>query len=278
MPTILVNGQITPSHHPCIKYNDRGFTLGHGLFETILMHHGIIPAFDFHWHRLEMSAPLIGITLPFSKHDLMDMLHTLMKENRLQQTIAAARITVTHGESSRGLWPTTEIAPNVVISAFKYSPPATTDFSAVIVSARKNEHAITSRIKSISYLDNILAKQEALSQGFDEAILLNISSNVADGAMTTLFIVKHSRVYTPPVTDGALPGVLRQIILDQLSSEFSIVEQSFSATELLEADEIFVTNALIGVQSVTQINNKKKAHFDVSQAIAKRLRKMGYTI
>lgn len=272
MTTIIFNGKTIPSSQACIKHNDRGFTLGHGLFETILVKKGAFPALDYHWHRLETSAPLIGITVPFSRQELVEMLNALIEANNLQQKIAGARVTLTHGESARGILPATPPSPNFVISVFEYSHALKADFSALIVTTTKNEHTVAAQIKSISYLDNILAKQEAMSQGYDEAILLNTASHVADGAITNVFIVKNGQIYTPPIADGALPGVVRAILLEELKVGFPIVEKSISADELLGADEVFLTNALMGVQQVKQINDKKYHVFSISQAIANQLR------
>lgn len=272
MTTIIHNGQTIPSSHACIKHDDRGFTLGHGLFETILVKKGTAPALDYHWHRLETSAPLISITLPFTKQGLTEMLNALIRENNLQDKIAGARVTVTHGESARGILPVTPPSPNFVIAVFEYTHTPKADFSALIATTRKNEHTIAARIKSISYLDNILAKQEAMRQGYDEAILLNTASNIADGAITNIFMVKDGQIYTPLIADGALPGVLRTILLEELNVQFPIIEKSISPNELLSADEVFLTNALMGVQPVSQINSTKYQVFSTSFAVTERLR------
>lgn len=274
MSGIIYNGKITPLSYPCIKHNDRGFTLGHGLFETILVNKSAIPALDYHWHRLAISAPLIGITIPFSKQELTEMLYELIEKNNLQGKIASARVTVTHGESARGILPVTPLEPNFVISVSEYSHASKSDYSARIVTTRKNEHTIASRIKSISYLDNIIARQEAMSQGYDEAILLNTASNVADGSMTNVFMVKNGQIYTPLITDGALPGVIRRIFLEELKFEFPIIEKSISPEELLNADAVFLTNALMGVQPVSQVNDKKYHAFAVGNAVAIKLKEL----
>lgn len=274
MSVIIYNGKSFPLDHPCIKHNDRGLTLGHGLFETIFINKGTIPALDYHWQRLETSAPLIGITVPFSKDKFLEMLASLIERNVLQEKIAVARITITHGESERGILPTTNLEPNYIISVNEYTHVTKPYYSILIASTRKNEKSISARVKSISYLDNILAKQEAISQGYDEAILLNTESNVADGAITNIFIVKDNQIYTPPIADGSLPGVVRRILLQQLTSEFSIIEKSISPVELFNADEVFLTNALIGIQQVNKINKQKYETFSVGNIVSIQLKKL----
>lgn len=277
MTTIIFNGKTFPSEHPCIRHSDRGFTLGHGLFETILIKKGLITLLDYHWDRLASSAFLVGINLPFSKQELRKMLALLINKNNLHDKLAVARLTVTHGNSERGLLPVAVTPlPNFVIAVFKYTHTTKNDFSARITTFRKNEYSLASKVKSISYLDNILAKQEAMNQGYDEAILLNTASKVADGAITNIFMVKNNEIYTPLIADGALPGVVRRLLLEEqeLRNKFPIIEKSIMPDELLSADEVFLTNALMGIQPVTQIDNTKYQKFSFSTALAEWLREV----
>ena len=272
MPTIILNNKIIPSENPCIHYNDRGFTLGHGLFETILVKKSALPALYYHWQRLKTSAPIIGITLPFTCQELESMLIELIIDNQLQDKIAGARVTITHGEAARGLLPAQAPNPNFIIAVFESTMPSDKPFSACIVSTRKNEHTAASRVKTISYMDNILAKQEAMSQGYDEAILLNTSSNVADGSISNVFIVKDQQIFTPPISDGALPGVVRAILLEEFSRDFSITEKSISPADIKQADEVFLTNALMGIKSVYRVDNTDYLSFSVANKLSGLLR------
>lgn len=270
MHMIIFNGQLLSSTTPCIKHSDRGLTLGHGLFETIFANKSIFPALEYHWHRLETSASLIGVGLPFSKQALETMLASLLRANNLQKKVAAVRLTVTHGESARGILPITSPSPNYVISVYEYSYTPKLDFACFIANTRKNEHTLATQLKSISYLDNILAKKEAFDQGYDEAILLNTAMNVADGSISNIFMVKQQTIYTPRLSDGALPGVIRCILMEELKFEFPIVEHCISMDELLNADEVFLTNALMGVQPVSRINSRHYTRCVVSQMISER--------
>ena len=272
MSTIIFNKKIVSSKVPCISHNDRGLTLGHGLFETILVNKNSYPALDYHWRRLETSAPILGITLPFSRSELETMLSELIIDNNLQDKLAGARITVTHGESARGILPVQTPTPNFLITVFECAPSTDRAFSALIVTTRKNEQSAASKVKSMSYLDNILAKQEAMSQGYDEAILLNSVSNIADGSISNVYMVKNGQIFTPLVCDGALPGVIRSILIEEFQQEFPIMEQSLSVTTLLDADEVFLTNALLGIQPLGQLNDKKLLSFSTANAIKTLLR------
>lgn len=272
MATIIYNGKTISPDEPCLRHNDRGFTLGHGLFETLRVNKGTMPAFDCHWRRLEESAPLIGVCLPFSKQALEQMIDQLVIENDLKRKIAGVRLTVSQGESARGLVPQTPPSPNFVLSVFEYVHDPRTDYSVRIVTVRKNEHSLASRIKSISCLENILAKQEAVREGYDEAILLNTASYVADGAMTNVFMVQGGHIYTPWVADGALPGVLRRLLIEEC--QMPIVEKSISLSDLLNAEEVFLTNALMGIQPVRRINSTEYLLSSVGHAVAQRLQEV----
>ena len=108
MSKIILNKNLVPSRNPCIGHNDRGFTLGHGLFETILVKNGAIPALGYHWQRLKTSAEMIGISLPFTLPQLEEMIKELIQENHLQDKVAGSRVTLTHGEAERGILPQQE--------------------------------------------------------------------------------------------------------------------------------------------------------------------------
>lgn len=276
MSKIIYNRTTVQSENPCISHTDRGFTLGHGLFETIFINKGATPALDYHWRRLEASAPVLGIIIPFSKDELKIMLNTLIASNNLQDKMAGARVTITHGDSERGILPIEIPAPNFLITVFECAKWSSNPFTALIANIRKNEHSPASTVKSISYLDNILARREAIEQRYDEAILLNTASNVADGSISNVYIVKGGQIFTPPVIDGALPGVIRSILLEEFNDNFPIIETSITSEQLMRSDEIFLTNALMGVKSLKLINNKILTSFVVATKIYNELKVRNY--
>lgn len=200
------------------------------------------------------------------------MLTELIIQNNLQDKLASARLTITHGEAARGILPPQAPNPNFVIAVFESATPSDKPFSACIVNTRKNEYTAASRVKTISYMDNILAKQEAMNKGFDEAILLNTASNVADGSISNVFMVRAQQIFTPPVSDGALPGVVRSILLEEFSGNFSITEKSLNPDELKQADEIFLTNALMGIKPVHRLNNMDFSSFAIANKLSGLLR------
>lgn len=265
--TLIYNGKIISSNRPCIFYNDRGFTLGDGLFETILIQHGSIPILNYHWKRLEESAVLLGIPLPFRYSELKEMILHLIECHDLQNTVAGARLTITSGESERGILSPHTTQPNFVIFVFEHKRQLQENYSITTVNIKKNEHNLSSKIKSTSYLDNILAKKEAVRLGYDEALLLNTASMIADASTATVYMIKDKQIFTPPIADGALPGVIRSVLLEEFHHLFPINEQSITLPEILNADEVFLTNALLGIQPVYKLNNKVFTSFSKTNVI-----------
>jgi len=192
------------------------------------------------------------------------MLSELIIANQLQNTLAGARVTLTHGEAARGILPLHPPKTNFLITVFACAAPANIPCSALIVTTIKNERSPAARVKSISYIDNILARQEAMDQGYDEAILCNSVGNIADASTSNVFMVKDDQLITPPVADGALPGVVRAMLFDSAP----VIERTISPTDLMAADEIFLTNALIGVKSVNKLNNKPVSSVAMARQMA----------
>lgn len=273
MSHLIFNGKKVLSQTPCISAYDRGLTLGHGLFETMLFNKKSVPLLEYHWQRLVTSANLLDIKLPFNCLQLGEMICDLISENQLERKNAAVRLTVTDGVFERGLLSDGAI-PNFVLSISELPKSQKASMSAAIVNIRRNEHSTASRVKNISYLDNILAKKEAVSRGYDEALLLNSQSMLAEGAISNLFVVKGGAVYTPFVEDGALPGIIRHLLLYELRSEgIETSEKQLDIDTLLSADEVFISNALIGIKPIHQINDHVfNAPGKVTQALSNCLR------
>ena len=246
------------SETPCLNVYDRGFTLGHGLFETMLISSGTVPLLSYHWDRLVTSSCTLGIKLPFHYEDLQDMTANIINKNNLLAGKGSLRLTVTDGVSERGILATGNPIPSFVLTSATLPTNKRQSMTATIVETRRNELSMASRVKSISYLDNIFAKKEAVLKGADEAFLLNSQGFLAEGAISNVFIIKNKTLFTPRIEDGALPGVIRYIILNKLNlKDLIIKEEKISLEMLMDAEDIFITNALFGVMPINQINDKK---------------------
>lgn len=267
----IVNGKKLHCEIPSINVFDRGLTLGDGLFETILVRDGNYPLFIRHWQRLQAGAEMLQIPLPFDCLSLQAMINDLIETNQVSKGWGVIRVTLSAGIGARGIISTSK-EPTCMITVAPYAPLVADCITATIVNTRRNEYSLASRIKSISYLDNIFAKKEAVAKGFDEAILLNTKGRVAEGATSNVFIVKNNVITTPLVAEGALPGIIRNFIIHDLRIDgIEVIESKISIDKLMDADEIFLTNALMGIKLVHKFDDKVISKFSVSDEVKKYL-------
>lgn len=266
---IYLNGDIIPADSAQISPADRGLLLGDGIFETMRAYGGRIFRLHAHVDRLIASADFLGIPIPISREALSKALDATLEANQLSQSDAALRLTLTRGAGPRGLSFPPNPKPTLLISATTldnlHLPPA----KALIASIRRNQHSPLAKIKSLNFLDNILARQEATSQGFDDALLLNSSGQLAEASAANLFIVRKACLLTPPIYDGALPGVTRAVIFELARSlAIAIKESSMGCGDVAQADEAFLTNSLIEVQPLIQVGEQSIGHGEIGPVTA----------
>jgi branched-chain amino acid aminotransferase len=251
---------------------DRGLLLGDGIFETLLAVDGRIEHQDLHLQRLRNSATMLGIPLPYDADSMGNGLAALLAATRLTAGLAAIRITLTRGPGRRGLLPPDAPEPHLLMTAAAYHPPAEESFAARIVAIRRNEGSPLSRIKSLNYLDNVLALQEAIAGGADEALLRNNAGQICGGSRNNLFVVRGGYLVTPPIADGVLDGIKRRVILDCARKiGCPVAEQSLSPMDLLTVDEAFFSNSLMGIKPVHRIDERILPKGPVTQILAEAL-------
>lgn len=245
---IHLNGRLMPAEQARVTVGDRGFTLGDGLFETILVKNGMPLRLGAHWRRLEDGAGLLRLPLPLTRAGAEAAMTELLQANDLQD--AALRLTISRGPGQRGLLPPHPCVPTVAITAGPLPPVPGPARLVVADSVRRNLHSPLARIKALSYLDNVLARMEAEERGADDALLLNTEGRVAETTIANLFVVlADGTLATPLVTEGALPGVRRGELLEKLGA----AERPVELAELLAAREAFLTNAL-SVRAVASVD------------------------
>jgi branched-chain amino acid aminotransferase len=244
---VWLNGSLVDEGAARIDPADRGFTLGDGLFETIAVRAGEIVRFDAHCVRLKQGCETLG--LPYPVIDLKAAVEETLGANNLAD--AAVRLTLTRGVAARGLMAFGGASPTLLVTASNWpgSPPPARCIIASVT--RRNEHSPLARIKSLNYLDNILARQEAVARGANEAILLNTKGFVAETTVSNLFIVDDGRIFTPPIEDGALPGVMRAAVM----AACKCMEKPLEPNDIYLADGIFLTNSL-GIRTVASLDGK----------------------
>jgi len=256
---LWVNGELLPVGGSALDPLDRGFTLGDGLFETMRVRGDTVLGIERHLFRLRVGATVLGLSpLPKDK-DLRDAIAMTLTANGLSE--AAVRLSISRGvPKRRGLLPEPEPNPSMVIHAEPFTGYPAELYErgarAVISSIRRNEHSPLARVKSLNYLDNVLARHEAETRGVDDALLLNTAGDLACASAANLFLLLDGTLVTPSVTSGALPGTVRELVTAELAPRvgLEVVERKVRPQELRAADEVFLTNALLGILPLTEVD------------------------
>ncbi len=257
---VWINSKIINDKDAKVSVFDRGFLYGDGVFETMRSYSGIVFKADAHLDRLYNSLRAVKIKIPYSKSLLKSRIYKLLKINKLND--AYIRITATRGTGTVGLAKMDCKNPTVVIFVKKFTPyPARmykNGISVKIVKVRQNENSPVSGIKSISFLNYILARFEAKKDGLDDAIMLNSKSEICESTISNIFLVKGRQLITPSLESGILPGITRKAILG-LASRAGLRprEKKVTTKELYSADEVFLTNSLMEVMPVVKVDNRR---------------------
>ncbi len=246
---IWLNEGLRPAGAGAISAADRGFTLGDGLFETLRCREGEPLHLDAHLARLAEGAAVLGIALPLPPAGLAGAMRATLAANGL--STAALRLTLTRGPGPRGLLPPAAPNPTLLITAAPLPPPLPPARLITATVTRRNQCSPLSRIKSLNYLDNILARMEAQRAGADDALLLNTLGLVAETSVANLFALVNGALLTPPLADGALPGVMRGRVI----MTGGAAERSLMPADLAGASEIFLTNSL-GIRPVGALDGR----------------------
>ena len=253
---LILNKTIISEDEACINVKDRGFLLGDGLFETCKIQNYHIEFFDKHYERLATSANALMISFEYDCQDLKNNCMELIKKNKLETGNAVMRISLTRGIGLRGINLPEKSKPTLLITVVPYQPPSQEHtIRAMITGITRNPASAITKFKTLNCLEPVLARQEAQANGFDEGIMLNTNGYIAECSVANIFMIKNNKIITPSIESGILPGIVRNHIISMcLENNFSISEKLVSIDEILSAEEVFQTNSLIGIQSISQIN------------------------
>jgi branched-chain amino acid aminotransferase len=259
---IYLNNRLVPRNRALISVFDHGFLYGDGIYETLRAYKGVVFMFDEHIERLFRSASLIDLIIPMSPDAVKRAVYKTIKANRLIE--AVIRITVSRGTGPVGLDPCLCPEPTFVIfaSRFRKYPDRfyLKGLRIAIADTRRNySRAIDPRIKSLNFLNNVLAKIEAGKKGAYEAVMLNYRGYLAEGTISNIFFIKNKVLCTPSLKVGVLDGITRRTILD-VARELQIEtrEGSFKPHDIHGSQEVFVSNTTMEVMPVAEIISMKK--------------------
>jgi len=268
MAKIHLNGRLIEESVARIDPADRGFLLADGLFETLRVYDGQPFMLEAHLARLAQGAAALGLPMPPTEVIARAAGETL-GANGFRQ--ASLRITLTRGAGQRGLLPPAKPLPTLLVVGHPLGRPPPAALTAQISSIRRNERSPLSRLKSLAYLDNVLALREAASAGFDEALMLNAAGRLAGGSRSNLFLVLAGELVTPPPSEGVLAGIVRGAVLD-LSHEAGIAarEAQLTLSDVERASEVLVCNSLLEVKPLIQVGERRLAPGPVGTELARR--------
>lgn len=270
-----INGSLVDMAQASVSIRDRGLLYGDGLFETVRVRNGHPVRWERHLRRMREGARILMLESIAKGFDPGPVIQRVCEANGL--TDARVRITITRGISeSAGQISSPGNTPTFIVTSDPLPTQEPSPARVLTSSVRRDERSPLSRVKSLNYLTSIFARMEAQRCGVDDAILLNTSGFVAEGTTANLFMVNGSKLITPSLDQGALPGTVREALIELAPScGFGIEEREVGPEELLEADEIFFTNAITLIRPITEVDGLPigRETFDVSNRLLDVLRK-----
>ena len=256
---IYLNGKFVPKNEAKTSIYDHGFLYGDGVFEGIRAYNGRVFRLDEHLDRMYDSAKAIDLAIPLSKEEMKNAIIETLKKNKLRD--AYIRPIVTRGDGDLGLDPRKCPKPNIFIITQEwgamYGDLYEKGLVGVTVGIRRNApEALPPNIKSLNYLNNILAKIEANVKGGDEAIMIDVHGNVSEGSGDNIFIVKNNKILTPPALNN-LRGITRAAAIELAVKEgINVTETNLGLFDIYTADEVFVTGTAAEIAPVTKIDGR----------------------
>ncbi len=260
-PLVYVDGEFTPKSKAVVSVFDHGLLYGDGIFEGIRAYNGSVFRLVDHINRLYDSAKSIHLKIPLTKHEMTEAVVETIRKNQLRD--AYVRLVVTRGAGDLGVDPALCKTPTVFIIAEPMAsvlgPREPKVIKVVISSYRRDAVDATSHeVKSLNYMNSILAKIEASNAGADDAILLDHRGLVSEGSVTNVFLVKNGRVSTPSTAAGILHGITRERLI-RLCSDLGldVQEKDITPFELTTADEVFFVGTKSEILAVGSIGGIK---------------------
>jgi branched-chain amino acid aminotransferase len=258
--TIYLDGNFVPEAEAKVSVFDHGLLYGDGIFEGIRFYDGRVFRLEEHLERLWDSARSICLEIPMSQRAMTEALLETIRKNNLRD--GYIRLLVTRGVGNLGLNPAQCNKPSVIIIAATISlyPASVYQNGLTVVTCatrRISPAALNPAVKSLNYLNNVLARIEANLAGADEALMLNEAGNVAECTADNVFLIKHGQLFTPPITAGALRGITRSVALD-IAAELGLMISEIDITrhDVFVADEMFLTGTAAEVIPVIKADGR----------------------
>lgn len=256
---VYLNDKIIPAAEAKISIFDHGFLYGDGIYETLRVYDGVVFLLDEHLERLYRSAMLIGLDIPKDVAGIKAAIYDTLQANNLRN--AYVRLTISRGEGEIGLDPALCKKPTFIVIAKELAEYPRAYYEEGIriiipVVKRNCREALNPQIKSLNFLNNILAKIEAKKADAYEAVMTNVAGHLAEGTICNIFFVKDGVLCTPSIECGILDGITRSLVLDlALRNDITTKEGAFTPAELYKASEVFITNTTMEVMPVSRVDD-----------------------
>jgi branched-chain amino acid aminotransferase len=260
MTKIYINGKFFDKADAKVSVYDHGLLYGDGVFEGLRIYNGKVFRLKEHIDRLYESARHIWLEVPMSRDALTEAVVSTVQANNKKD--GYIRLVITRGAGSLGLDPRKTTDPQVIIIVDDISmyPPELYENGMEIVTAstiRNHPNALNPRIKSLNYLNNILAKIEAIRAGCHEAIMLNVNGEIAECTGDNIFVVKRGVVRTPPPHAGILEGVTRNTVMELAKvANIPMQEATLTRHDVYTADECFLTGTAAEVIPIVKCDGR----------------------
>jgi len=280
---IYIDGKFYSEANAKVSVFDHGLLYGDGIFEGIRFYDARVFRLEQHFERLWNSARSICLDIPMTRQEMTEALLETIRQNHLRD--GYIRLVVTRGVGNLGLNPEQCKNPSVIIIVativLYHEDFYRKGLSIVTVATRRsNPASLNPAVKSLNYLNNVMARIEANLASADEALMLNDAGNVAECTADNVFIITHGQIFTPPITAGALQGITRSVVFD-IAGEFEIkvIEADFTRHDIFVADECFLTGTAAEIVPVVKadgriIGNGKPG--PITTRIIARFREMTY--
>ena len=268
---IYLNGKLVPAKEAVVSVLDHGFLYGDGIYETMRVYDGVTFMLDEHLRRLYRSASLIGLTIPLDADSLKRSVYETLIANSLRN--AFVRLTISRGYGPIGLDPDLCPEPTVVIitQEMKDYPKSFYEkgISLIIPETKRNfREAINPEIKSLNFLNNILAKIEAKKRGAYDAIMLNVYGKLSEGTISNVFFYKNGILCTPSLECGILDGITRSIVITIAKRDgLKVKEAEFIKEDLYLSEEVFITSTTLEVMPVSKVDDQKYAVGNITKLL-----------
>ena len=257
---VYIDGAYYPKSQAKISVFDHGLLYGDGVFEGIRAYNGLVFKLKEHVDRLYRSTHMIMLQIPVTREQMVQIVLETLRKNNLKDSYI--RLVVTRGVGDLGLNPRKCLKPTIIVIAdtiaLHKSEAKEKGVTAMLSWVKRDPVDATSHeIKSLNYLNSILAKIEANISGVDEAICLDKNGYVCEGVAENIFIVKNGKVLTPPSYTGALPGITADEVM-KLARKlgFEVTERNITPYELFNAEEVFFTGTAAEVVPIREINKR----------------------